>query len=89
MSASGVVHLATTLDGEPMSNWISGCRLNKYKEPLTNEILQRLPAAKEQERQNENMKQTAQEESRERAAKLRRKWAKIQNRTLIQVLKAT
>ncbi len=47
LSSSGAVHLAT-LDGEPMANWISGCRLKKYKEPLTDEILQRLHATKEQ-----------------------------------------
>ena len=41
LSTSGAVHLAT-LDGEPMSNWISGCRLKKYNEPLTDDILKRL-----------------------------------------------
>ena len=29
LSPSGAVWLAT-LDGEPMANWISGCRLKKY-----------------------------------------------------------
>ena len=82
LSASGAVHLAT-LDGEPMSNWISNCRLKKYKEPLTDETLQRLHAAKEQKLQQENMKQKAQEEAIERATKLRKKWAKIQNKTTI------
>ncbi|MCO5614982.1 hypothetical protein L7F22_069269 [Adiantum nelumboides] len=37
LSASGAVHLAT-LDGEPMVNWISRCRLKKYHETLTPEI---------------------------------------------------
>ena len=46
LSASGAVQLAT-LDGEPMANWISGCRIKKYHEPLTQEILQRLHNAKE------------------------------------------
>ena len=45
LSASGAVQLAT-LDGEPMANWISGCRVKKYHEPLTPEILQRLHNAK-------------------------------------------
>ena len=88
LSTSGAVHLAT-LDGEPMANWISGCRLKKYKEPLTDEILQRLHATKEQKMKHENMKQQAQIEARERTAKLRRKWAEVQNNTRIQVLKAT
>ena len=39
LSASGAVHLAT-LDGEPMANWISGCRLKKYHETLTPDILE-------------------------------------------------
>ena len=34
LSSSGAVHLAT-LDGEPMTSWISGCRLKKYHESLT------------------------------------------------------
>ena len=38
LSASGAVHLAT-LDGVPMANSIRGCRLKKYKEPLTDELL--------------------------------------------------
>ena len=88
LSASGAVHLAT-FDGEPMSNWISGCRLKKYKEPLTDEILQRLHVARERKTKYENMKQKAQEEARERAAKLRKQWATTQNRTTIQVIKET
>ena len=43
--AGGAVKLST-LDGEIMSNWISGCRLKKYQLPLTNEMLERMHAAK-------------------------------------------
>ena len=46
LSASGAVHLAT-LDGEPMDNWISGCRVKKYLKPLTLEILEWIHKAKE------------------------------------------
>ena len=45
ISAGGAVKLST-LDGEIMSNWISGCRLKKYQLPLTNEMLERMHAAK-------------------------------------------
>ena len=53
LSASGAVHLAT-LDGEPMANWISGCRLKKYHEPLTEDILNRLHAAKEHKQRKQS-----------------------------------
>ena len=88
LSPSGAVHLAT-LDGVPMANWISGCRLKKYKEPLTEEILKRLHATKERKKKHEKMKSLAQQEAKERAAKLRRQRLGIQNKTMIQVLKAS
>ena len=62
LSSSGAVQLAT-LDGEPMSSWISGCRLKKYKEPMNNEILQRLHATKERKKQQEQIKEQAQKEA--------------------------
>ena len=88
LSSSGAVQLAT-LDGEPMSSWISGCQLKKYKEPMTYEILQRLHATKERNKQQEQIKEQAQKEAQERAAKLRKQWATTQRRTAIQVLKET
>ena len=45
LSLSGVARLAT-LDGEQMPSWISGCRLKKYHEPLTADMLARLHASK-------------------------------------------
>ena len=45
ISASGAVKLST-LDGETMSNWISGCRIKKYELPLTNEMLERMHEAR-------------------------------------------
>lgn len=72
LSNSGAVHL-TTLDGEPMANWISGCRLKKFHEPLTTDILKRLRAAKERKQRKEDIKHEAQEESKERANKLRQR----------------
>ena len=85
---SGAVHLAT-LDGVPMANWISGCCLKKYKEPLTDEILRRLHATKEHKRKHENMKNLAQQEAKERAAKLRRQRVGLLNKTTIQAIKAS
>ena len=55
LSPSRAVHLAT-LDGEPMASWISGCRLKKYYEPLTQEILNRLHATKERNKQKAEIK---------------------------------
>ena len=72
LSTSGAVHLAT-LDGEPMANWISGCRLKKYHETLTTDILEQLHAAKVRKQTKENQKITAIAEAKERAAKLRRR----------------
>ena len=82
LSSSGAVQLAT-LDREPMSSWISGCRLKKYKEPMTEEMLQRLHATKEKKNQQELIEKNAQEEAQERAAKLRKQWANAQKRVAI------
>ena len=73
LSSSGAIQLAT-LDGEPMSSWISGCRLKKYNEPMTEEMLQRLHATKERENQQELIKKNAHKEAQERAARLRKQW---------------
>ena len=59
--------------------WISGCRLKKYHEPLTQEILQRLHATKERNEQKVEQKAQAQAEAKERREKLRRKRAGIQD----------
>ena len=45
ISTSGAIRLAT-LDGEQMLNWMSGCRLKKYHETLTPDMLERIHAAK-------------------------------------------
>ena len=56
LSASGAVHLAT-LDGEPMANWITGCRLKKYNKPLREDILSRLHAVKEHKQRKKTIKE--------------------------------
>ena len=65
LSSSGAVHLAT-IDGEPMTIWISGCRLKKYHDPLTQDMLQRLHTTKEQNKQKIEQKAQAQAEAKER-----------------------
>ena len=72
LSASGAVHLAT-LDGEPMANWISGCGLKKYHEPLTQDLLERIHAAKQRKKRREDVKTSAQAEAKARALKLKQK----------------
>lgn len=74
LSNSGAVHLST-LDGELMPNWISGCRLKKYHEPLTMDILERIHAAKTRKQQRENKRAFAIQEAKERAAKIRKQRA--------------
>ena len=59
--------------------WISGCRLKKYHEPLTQEILQRLHATKERSKQKVEQKAQAQAEAKERREKMRRKRLGIQD----------
>ncbi|MCO5559629.1 hypothetical protein L7F22_013230 [Adiantum nelumboides] len=68
LSPSGAVKLST-LDGEPMANWISGCRLKKYHLPLTNELLERMHAAKQRRVKRQQIIDEAQEEARIRVLK--------------------
>ncbi|MCO5551444.1 hypothetical protein L7F22_004947 [Adiantum nelumboides] len=63
VSPSGAVKLST-LDGEPMANWISGCRLKKYNLPLTNELLERMHAAKQRRIKRQQIIDEVQEEAR-------------------------
>ena len=55
ISNSGALRLAT-LDGEKMPNWISSCRVKKYLEPLTMEMLEKLHENKERKRLEHNKK---------------------------------
>ena len=68
-----------TLDEEPMANYINGSRLKLYHEPLTQDMFDRMHAAKTQKSQVELLKQKAKEEAdeRARAAKSRRLKAKM------------
>ncbi|MCO5607683.1 hypothetical protein L7F22_061881 [Adiantum nelumboides] len=65
---SGAVKLST-LDGEPMANWISGCRLKKYHLPLTHELLERMHAAKQRKIKRQQIIDEAQEEAKIRVLK--------------------
>ena len=67
-SPSGAVKLAM-LDGKQMSSWISGCRIKKYKVPLTIEMLQRLHSAKNKKERAELIKDQPRVEAKERMCK--------------------
>ena len=58
-----------TLDGEPMANFINGNCLKYFHEPLTQEMFERMHAAKTRKEALETMKIESQEEARQRAAK--------------------
>ncbi|MCO5612383.1 hypothetical protein L7F22_066650 [Adiantum nelumboides] len=68
VSPSGAVKLST-LDGEPMANWISGCRLKKYYLPLTNKLLEKMHAAKQRRIKKQQIIEEAQQEARIRVHK--------------------
>ena len=67
-STSGSVKLST-LGGEEMLNWISGCRIKKFHVPLTQEELDRLHKAKWRQQKRKLVAEMAQEEAKERARK--------------------
>ena len=64
-SSSGAVKLSI-LDGETMSNWISGCRIKKYELPLTNEMLEHMHEAKNRKDAAALQREEAQAEAKER-----------------------
>ena len=70
LSSSGAVKIST-LDGEEMPNWISGCRIKKYNIPLTQTELDRLHKAKWRQEKRKLVAEMAQEEARERVNKRR------------------
>ena len=51
----GAVRLET-LDGQQMANFINGSRLRRYQEPLTEDILARLHAAKNEKERRHKLK---------------------------------
>ena len=69
LTSSGAVRLET-LEGAQMPNFINGSRLKKYKEPLTEDMLQQLHAAKTYKEGQEQLKAKAQQESKERTKQI-------------------
>ena len=63
ISPSGSIRLET-LNGELMANYINGSRLRVYHEPLTDEMLSTMHAAKSRTEAHEQMKNEAQAEAR-------------------------
>ena len=68
LTTGGAVRLET-LEGEPMANFINGSCLKRFHEPLTQNMLEKMHAARTRKEALETMKQEAQEEARQRAAK--------------------
>ena len=69
LSFSGAVKLST-LDGEEMANWISGCKIKKYNTPLTiDEELGHLHKARWRQKKKKLIAKMAQEEAWEQAKK--------------------
>ena len=68
ITSGGAVCLET-LEGEPMANFINGSCLKRFHEPLTEEMLEKMHAARTRKEALETMKKEAQEEARQRAAK--------------------
>ena len=64
ISPSGAVKLST-LNGETMSNWISGCCIKKYELPLTNDMLEHMHAAKNRKEATRSQKAKAQAKAKE------------------------
>ena len=58
-----------TLEGEPMANFINGSCLKRFHEPLTQEMLEKMHAARTRKEVLETMKKEAQKEARQQAAK--------------------
>ena len=70
LSLSGAVKLST-LDGESMSSWISGCCIKNYNLPLTNDILERMHATRNRKEAIELQKKEAQAEGKEQIKKIK------------------
>ena len=77
----GAVRLET-LDGEPMSTFINGSRLKRFHEPLTEAMLECMHAAKNRKIALQQMKDDAQAEAKERAAKAKARRLQISHLNL-------
>ena len=76
LNSSGAVRLET-LDGEQMANFINGSRLRRYHEPLTQEMMDRMQAAKTRKARADLLKKQAQEEAIARAKAIRARKHKV------------
>ena len=76
LNSSGAVRLET-LDGEQMDNFINGSHLRLYNEPLTQEMMNRMDAAKTRQARAALLKKEAQEEANARAKAIRARKHKV------------
>ena len=70
ISSSGAAKLST-LNGESMSNWISGCRIKKYELPLTNDMWEHMHATRNKKEAAKLQKKEAQVEAKEWIKKIK------------------
>ena len=75
-SMRGAVRLET-LDGEPMDSFINGSRLKRFHEPLTDDMLEHMHAAKTTKIALQQLKEQAQAKAKARAAKAKARRLKI------------
>lgn len=70
LNTSGAIRLET-LDGVPMENYINGSRLKRYKEPMTENMLERLHSAQTRKEGQALLRRQAREEADARVQKAR------------------
>ncbi len=88
ISSCGVIKVAT-LEGGEMPNWISGCRIKKYEEPLTQEMLQKIHNAKALEKEHKRVVKEAQDEAKIRILKRKQQQQRMQHQMVVQMINAT
>ena len=78
------IHLET-LEGEPMGTFINGSQLKRFHEPLTDDMIERMHAAKSRKLAFEQLKADAQAKAKEWAAKAKAKNLQISMAKIIEV----
>ena len=67
------------MDGQPIATFINGSRLQRFHEPLTDDMLECMHAAKNRKQALQQLKENAWAEARERAAKAKARRLQISN----------
>ena len=85
ISSSGAIKVAT-LEGGEMPNWISGCRIKKYEEPRTQEMLQKIHNAKALEKEQKRVIKEAKDEAQVRILKRKQQQQRMRSQMVVQTL---